>query len=571
MIPQSFVDEVNDRVDIVGLISGLIPGGLSKKGGDSFQACCPFHDEKTPSFTVTPKKKFYHCFGCGAHGTAVKFLIEYKNLRFPEAVREAAAFAGMTLPKEDRPEKSSKEKEEAARYVRARAVLSEAQKIYASNLMANSEAMDYLTNDRGLTVETIERFGLGYAPDKWDTITGLRSFPEEAMDDSGLSTKSDRSSRKYDRFRDRVMIPIKHKDAVIGFGGRSLHGQEPKYLNSPETIVFKKGSVLFGHSEAIDSIRTQGRVFVVEGYLDAISLSQHGVNNTVATLGTAVTTDQIKRLFSMCNHVTFCMDGDNAGRNAAWRVAENILSIVDGRHRVDFMFLPDELDPDDFVRSEGKGAFEQAAQFARTLTEYILDVVKRNLDVGNAESMAGFVNSANAMAMKISEGALRIAFQKQIAESAGMSLDTMLSNLQIPSRSGSESPTSTRYANGRDSGNISVAAKILALAALSRPVFTDQMDLAHLSRFLGQDDKELLLPLLAYIKANQQASNDILLSSMAFNPHAKLIQTLSDVALSPGVDFAAAALVVLDGFRRMESIWKVVQSDHNEKAAGKIA
>lgn len=558
MIPQEFVDEVNDRVDLVSLISSFIPGGLIKKGADNYEACCPFHEEKTPSFTVTPRKKFYHCFGCGAHGNAVRFLMEHQNLPFPEALRYAAQHAGMQVPKPDKPEKTEKEKEDAARYMRARNVLDVAQKIYIDCLRSNKEAMDYLMIDRGLSAETIERFGIGYSPNKWDTITGLRSFDVSAVDDSGMSTKSDRSSSKYDRFRDRIMIPIKYKDYVVGFGGRSLHGQEPKYLNSPETIVFKKGSVLYGLSEAIEDIRAVDRVFVVEGYLDTIALSQHGVRNVVATLGTAVTEGQIKRLFSLCHHVTFCMDGDNAGRNAAWRVAENILSQMGGQHRVDFMFLPDGQDPDDFIRSEGQDAFEQAANHARTLTEYILTIQKRSLNMKNAESIAGFVSTVNDMAMKIPDGSLRVAFQKQIAESAGMSLETMLDSLKDPNSAEAHAQSPGQHG---DSQNISVAAKILALAAMSKPGFMSSIDLVYLSRFLGKEDREMLLPLLAYVKSNPGADIQTLLASLSFNVHAKVIRALADAAHTPGNDYAGDADIILDGFVRMESIWRTVQNN----------
>lgn len=240
MIPQSFIDDVLSRVDLPRFIESFVPE-LVKKSADTYTACCPFHSEKSPSFTITPKKCFYHCFGCGAHGNAINFVMEYKQLPFVEALKEVTAFANMEIPKPDKPQKNQKDREEAARYMRARGALAVAQGVYAAKLQDSKEAMDYLLTKRGITADTIQKFGIGFAPDKWDTITGNRSFSKDAVEDAGLSSKSDKPKQhQYDRFRDRIMFPIYQKEHVIGFSGRALHEQEPKYLNSPETIVFKK-------------------------------------------------------------------------------------------------------------------------------------------------------------------------------------------------------------------------------------------------------------------------------------------------------------------------------------------
>lgn len=577
MIPQSFIDDLLNRIDIVALVSATLPGGL-KKGGANYTACCPFHDEQTASFSVSPTKQFYHCFGCGAHGSAIGFLMEYKQISYPQAIREAAAFVGMEVPEEEKKNRTAEEREAAARYAKAKDALEKAKRIFSAKLLDSQEAMEYLMLERGLTQETIARFQLGLAPDAWDTLTSNKDFDPVALEDAGLSIKPE-TGKRYDRFRDRIMIPILSRKGVIGFGARALHGQEPKYLNSPETVVFRKGHTLFGFNEAIDHIKKAGRVFVFEGYFDAISLSQRGVPNVVATLGTAVTNDQFSKLFKLCEHITFCMDGDNAGRNAAWKIASNILPLMDSQHRVDFMFLPDGMDPDDFIRKEGKKAFLDGSQHARTLTEYIQDVLKRDCNMDNAEDLAAFCTQAYGMADKMSDKVLRIAFLKQISASAGLTLETMLDMLK--KEDPADLPVEDKKASvplpnvhvddekvqKQDSANVSVGAKLIALAAMSCPSFTDALDINSLSRFLGAEDREMLLPVLAYIAANKDASLAALRGTFAYSPHGKIIQALSDAVLISGMDYVADATVILDGYKRMENVWRSVVAAHQGKVA----
>lgn len=557
MIPQHFIDSLLDRVDLPAFIGQYVPD-LKRKSEENFSACCPFHGEKTPSFTVSVRKRFYHCFGCGAHGNAIKFAMEHKGLNFPDAVREVAGFAGMEVPKEDVPERTAEQKREAARYAKAYAVLADAQRVYGAELSKNVDAMEYLTEVRGLSFATINSFGIGYAPDEWNTITGNRAYKKEELMDSGLAAHSEKSPRLYDRFRDRIMVPIYYKDRVVGFGGRTMRDQEPKYLNSPESLVFKKGNLLFGLPQAIDEIRKQGRVYVVEGYMDDIMLHQHGITNVVASLGTAVTESQMKILFALSEHVTFCMDGDNPGRKASWRIAETILPLMDDRHKVDFMFLPDEMDPDDFVRKAGKEGFEQAAHSAKTLTEYLLDELKREADMNNAESMAFYFAAANDLAMKLPNGALMLAFQKQVAEGANVSLDAMLNSLNAGKKPVQEAPQP--QAAKVASANISVAAKILGLASIASREFAAELHPEGISMFLGEEDREFLLPLLGYLRANPQATAEQIVATLSYNPHAKMIRSLvSAESATKGIDLVEDGKAVLDSFRRLGIIWAAVR------------
>ena len=586
MIPKSFLDELNGRVNLPSFIGQYVPA-LKKKGGDTYSAPCPFHEEKTGSFTVSERKGFYHCFGCGAHGDGIRFLMDKNGMAFHDAVEEVAQFVGMQVPKEDRPEKTKQEKEEAGRYMKAISALGESQAIYAKLLSENIEAMEYLA-ERGVTNESIVKFGLGYAPDAWNAITGNKNFSKETLEDAGLSTKKDTSStHTYDRFRDRITFPIYgKKDAVIGFGCRAIHNQDPKYLNSPETLVFKKGTNLYGLSQAQAKIQAQGRVFVVEGYMDVLMLSQYGVENTVASLGTAVTIEQMRKLFTLCSHITFCMDGDKPGRAAAWKAAENILPLLDDSHKIDFLFIPDEQDPDDFVKQHGKKAFDDLALNALTLTDYILGVFVRFTNFQNGESLAKYLVKSNEMADKIEHSMIRLSFQKRIAEEANISLDTMLQmlneqkekqRLKQPIKTDAaqenkkEEGVQTQVAipkDGRKSVDISVAAKIIGIAVLKDKSLAQKLEIEFINKFLSHADREMLFPLLAYIKANVTADDKALLDTLSFNPHAKLINSLLLSASLVGENFnaEAEAKLILDSFRRMGRIYEIVhQSQAKEK------
>ena len=591
MIPKSFIEEVNARVDLVQFIGQRLPE--LKKAGHDYTACCPFHSESSPSFTVSPKKGFYHCFGCGKHGEAINFIMEYEGLKFIEALKVVAESVGMELPKDDRPERTKEEKQEAARFMKALDVLTDVSLGYSALLQESPDAMGYLIN-RGVSHESIQRFGLGFAPDAWNTITGKKQFSREALQDAGLTAKREGKDSVYDRFRDRIMFPIYgKKDAVIGFGGRAIHGQDPKYLNSPECIVFHKGDNLYGVKQAEPAIRAANRVFVVEGYMDVIIVSQFAVENVLAALGTSVTEKQMRKLFRLAARVTFCMDGDEPGRNAAWRAAENILPLLDDSHQVDFMFMPDNMDPDEFVRAFGKEKFEELAGQARSLTDYMMDVLVRETDMQNGESLARYLTEANKQAEKICSGVLKLSFQKRIAELAGISLDTMLGMLKeqkvkveahqaarvvkvatpqpIASQGVAAEPVRPQVVPiaPHAAPEVSIAAKMLGITALHTREVAEKLNTDFLARFLNTADREMLFPLLAYLKVNPTAIGESVVASLSFNPYIALISALVNSADLMGSEFdaRAEARAILERFKMMEKAWAVVLSSQKKTAA----
>src|SRR5215468_10920781 len=387
MIPNDFIRTLLSRVDIVDVIDRYVP---LKKTGANFSACCPFHSEKTPSFTVSPTKQFYHCFGCGAHGTAIGFLMEYGGKSFPDAVEELARDAGLTVPRVERPGES--ERREQAQDLTA--ITLEAAKFYRAQLKESPRAIEYL-KARGLTGAIAAKFGIGYAPDAWQPLAALfPQYDEPALETAGLVIAGE-AGKRYDRFRDRIMFPIHDsRGQVIGFGGRVLGDGEPKYLNSPETPLFSKGRELYGLYLARNAIRAAGRVVVVEGYMDVVALAQHGVEYAVATLGTSTTPAHAQKLFRLAETVVFCFDGDAAGRKAAWRALENTLPVLaDGRNAL-FLFLPDGEDPDDFIRKRGKAAFEALVEQATPLSEFLIAELSARHPPSSAEGRAALVHAA---------------------------------------------------------------------------------------------------------------------------------------------------------------------------------
>jgi len=418
MIPNDFIATLLGRVDIVQVIDRYVP---LKKAGANYQACCPFHSEKTPSFTVSPVKQFYHCFGCGAHGTAVGFLMEYGGKSFPDAVEELARDAGLEVPKSERA--GDKERHEAVADLGS--VLLTAARFYRGNLKSSTRAIDYLKK-RGLTGTIAARYGVGYAADDWQGLAA--TFPDYASDtlvQAGLVINGE-SGKRYDRFRDRVMFPIHDsRGRVIGFGGRIIDQGEPKYLNSPETPLFSKGRELYGLFLARDAIHKSGKVVVVEGYMDVVALAQHGVEYAVATLGTATTPVHAQKLFRMADTVVFCFDGDAAGRKAAWRALENTLPVLLDGKNARFLFLPDGEDPDDYIRKRGKAEFERAADAAVPLSEFLLSELAARHPLTNAEGRAAFLAAARPLIGAITAPMLGALMRRQVAEMTGLSDDEL--------------------------------------------------------------------------------------------------------------------------------------------------
>ena len=388
-IPENFIQDLLARTDLVELIDSRVP---LKKTGRNYSACCPFHQEKTPSFTVAPDKQFYYCFGCGASGNAVGFLMEYEHLNFPEAVKQLASRAGMEVP-ETRPETPA-DRQRKDRLQSLYDLLSRAEKFYAQQLRQAPErqkAVSYLKG-RGLSGEIAKRFGLGFAPPGFDNLINGLSLTETGLEQAlaaGLLVRREDTGRTYDKFRDRIIFPIRDsRGRTIGFGGRVLGDGKPKYLNSPETPVFHKGQELYGLWEWRQSRDRSDRLYVVEGYMDVIALTQHGVPNVVATLGTATTEDHARKLFRQVNEVILCFDGDQAGVRAAWRALESLLPALDDGKQVRFLFLPEGEDPDTLVRQQGPEALRALTDKADALSTYLFRHLAEGLDLDTVDGRA---------------------------------------------------------------------------------------------------------------------------------------------------------------------------------------
>ncbi|HUQ52969.1 MAG TPA: DNA primase, partial [Gammaproteobacteria bacterium] len=376
-IPQAFIDELVARADIVEVVGARV---TLKRAGSNYKGLCPFHGEKTPSFTVSPSKGFYHCFGCSAHGTAIGFLMAYDNLEFPQAVEALAEMMGLEVPRENAGQPEHRDENEELY-----ALLREADQIYRAALRSSDTAIAYLKK-RGIDGATAGRFGIGYAPNAWDTVLrqlGTSDARVAKLLQAGLVVANE-SGRRYDRFRDRIMFPIRSaRGHVIGFGGRVLDSGEPKYLNSPETPIFRKGQELYGLYEARQNPGKPKSIIVVEGYLDVASLVQFGVENVVATLGTAMTAENMKRLTRLTDRVIFCFDGDRAGRAAAWRALETALPYGGGTFELKFLLLPESDDPDSFVRSKGPDAFRALAETAAPLSDFLVKELTARVDLNS--------------------------------------------------------------------------------------------------------------------------------------------------------------------------------------------
>jgi DNA primase len=421
VIPQSFIQDLLNRVDIVDVVGKYVQ---LKKGGANFMGLCPFHNEKSPSFTVSPTKQFYHCFGCGAHGTAISFLIEYSGLGFVEAVKDLAQGVGMTVPDNDDRIPPAQRAEQQAKSMALSDAMSAACDFYRQQLRAAPNAVEYLKG-RGLTGEIAAKFGLGYSPDEWDSLRKV--FPDyevPALVEAGLVIdKSDEDGgqrmgrKRYDRFRHRVMFPIRNtKGQVIGFGGRVMDGGEPKYLNSPETPLFQKGSELYGLFEARQAIREAGYVLVTEGYMDVVALAQLGFPQAVATLGTACTPIHVQKLLRQTDEVVFSFDGDSAGRRAARRALDACLIHASDNKIIKFLFLPKEHDPDSYVREKGAEAFEQQIKEAMPLSQFLIKEVVGDNDMTTPEGRARAQFDAKPMLQALPPSSLRLQIVRSLAQ-----------------------------------------------------------------------------------------------------------------------------------------------------------
>jgi len=411
VIPKSFVQDLLNRIDIVDVIERYVP---LKKAGTNFVACCPFHNEKSPSFTVSQTKQFYHCFGCGAHGTAIGFVMEHAGMGFVDAVEELARSISVEVPREANSPTQQKVAPDLYDLMQA------ATRYYREQLKQTPRAIDYLKR-RGLSGEVAARFGIGYAPDAWQNLEAVApNYKDASLVATGMVIEGE-GDKRYDRFRDRIMFPIVNiRGQVIGFGGRILDKGEPKYLNSPETTLFEKGHELYGLYQAQKTIRAKQCVIVVEGYMDVVALAQHGVEYAVATLGTATTPYHVQKLLRLSEQVVFCFDGDRAGQKAAWRALENALpQLVDGK-RIGFLFLPEEHDPDTYIREFGREAFEELVENSLPLSGYLLRELTSQVDLHTPEGRNALLQKAQPLLVAISAPATALLLRKEVAALAGV-------------------------------------------------------------------------------------------------------------------------------------------------------
>ncbi|UPQ87648.1 DNA primase [Vibrio sinaloensis] len=424
-IPRSFIDDLLARLDIVDIIDARVK---LKKKGKNYGACCPFHNEKTPSFSVSQEKQFYHCFGCGVHGNAIDFMMEYERLDFVEAIEELASFLGLDVPREQRQGGSFQSNQPKANSEQKRNlydIMGSIAQFYRDQLKQPSSkvAIDYL-KDRGLSGQIVQKFGIGYVAEEWDLVRknfGQSPQTQEMLVSGGMLIENDKGNR-YDRFRGRVMFPIRdRRGRVIGFGGRVIGDGTPKYLNSPETPIFHKGKELYGLYEVLQAHREPKQILVVEGYMDVVALAQYGVDYSVASLGTSTTGDHIQLLFRQTNTVVCCYDGDRAGREAAWRALENALQYLKTGNTLKFLFLPDGEDPDSYVRKHGKQALEQQIEQATPLSSYLFDnlIEIHQLNLGTHEGKSALRAHASALIDKIPDPYFQELLEKLLDERTG--------------------------------------------------------------------------------------------------------------------------------------------------------
>ncbi len=434
-IPKQFIDDLLARADIVDLIDGRVP---LKKAGKNYQACCPFHNEKSPSFTVSQDKQFYHCFGCGEHGNAISFLMEFDRLDFVDAVEELASYCGVEVVREENNASPAQQRQQQLAYQQKQddyELMNQVSRFYQQQLKTAADketAINYLKS-RGLSGEIVKRFGIGYISDAWDGMMKVFSSQGKAnqqLVDLGMAIQGDKN-RPYDRFRARIMFPIRDKRGrVIGFGGRVLGDEKPKYLNSPETRVYHKGQELYGLYEAKQANKTLNRLVVVEGYMDVVTLAQHGVDYAVASLGTSTTSDQLQTLFRTVKEVICCYDGDRAGRDAAWRAMENALPLIRDGFSLKFVFVPDGEDPDSLIREKGQQAFEKILDQAMPLSQFLFDKFLEDNPVNSMEEKVALIDKLQPYIFKLPDSMLKNSIIDEMSAHFGVTSEKRLLELQ---------------------------------------------------------------------------------------------------------------------------------------------
>ncbi len=538
-IPQQFIDELITRVDIVELINVRVP---LRKVGRNYTARCPFHDEKTPSFSVNPDKQFYYCFGCGAHGTALGFLMDYDHLGFLDAVRDLASSVGMQMPqtldaKSDAGAPAINQSKDLYELLEQAAVF------YKRQLREHAQApraIEYLKG-RGLSGDISRDFDIGYAPPGWDNL--LRAFNananpalqvqlveaglviEKGEKDSGGRSSASLHSGRYDRFRDRIMFPIRDaRGRVMGFGGRVLGDELPKYLNSPETPVFHKGRELYGLHEARKAVRQLDRLLVVEGYMDTVALAQFGIRHVVATLGTAITRDHLEKIFRLVPEVVFCFDGDRAGREAAWRALQNALPLMQEGRQARFMFLPDGEDPDTLIRKEGQAGFEARIENSVALSTFFYNQLTQQVDTLSMDGRARLVELVRPLLSNVPEGVFRHMMLARLAEVARTDvamLTQVVTGAAPAARPARRRVTAVAHAAGRSP--VRIAIEIL----LYQPVLAQQVSDAQALARLDVPGVSLLVQMLELLQARPHLNTAALLEHWRGTQEGKYLAKLA--------------------------------------------
>jgi len=519
-IPQNFIDDLIARSDIVEVINARVP---LKRKGKEYTACCPFHNEKTPSFTVSENKQFYYCFGCHAKGNVIGFLMDYEHLSYIDAIESLAADLHLDIPHENDAHANQNKQDKQPFYD----ILNRATELYQQQLKSSERAINYL-KQRGLTGDIARQFKIGYAPDSWDFLIshlGKTTNSLNALRATGLIITNE-SNKTYDRFRDRIMFPITdQRGRVIGFGGRILDQGEPKYLNSPENAVFHKGLELYGLYETRQALRKIDRILVVEGYMDVVALAQHGINYAVASLGTATTTEQIQKTFRTTHEIIFCYDGDNAGKKAAWRALENTLPVIRDGMVAKFLFLPEKEDPDTMVRKEGKEAFEQRIKHAMTLSDFLFNTLKAASDTTTREGKAQLASKANSLLQKMHNSLFKDLLVEELSTLVGLSQQQLESKIDSKPEEKKPPVKTVKPLRGQQ---ILINKTRIAIALLAQnPVLASHYKAPESFKEASNKGLQLLYTLQQTIESNPEISPAALLERFRDSEHEKVLNTLS--------------------------------------------
>ncbi|MBD8525712.1 DNA primase [Pseudomarimonas arenosa] len=521
-IPDAFIDDLLARTDIVDVIQTRVP---LKKQGREYSARCPFHDERSPSFTVSPTKQFYHCFGCGAHGSAIKFLMEYDRLEFLDAVEELAKRVGIEVPRETRTQHQRGDFEELYQ------VCEQAGRFFQSQLQLSDRALRY-TEKRGLSAETLQRFAIGYAPDAWEALKnqlGAEGKRLNLLDRAGLLSRNEQG-RVYDKFRDRLIFPIHdRRGRVIAFGGRVLEKDDgPKYLNSPETPLFHKGRELYGLWQVRQANAKVEKLIVVEGYMDVVALFQYGISTAVATLGTATTPDHAELLFRNATDVYFCFDGDRAGRSAAWKALESVLPrLRDGRQAY-FLFLPEGEDPDSLLRAGGAAAFDRQLEQAVPLSEFFFAQMSEDIKLGTLDGKARLAERCRPMIGKMPDGAFRDLMEQRLLELSGV-------GLAAPTSSVAAAQAESRPRRPVGTHKRSLVRTVITLL-LQQPSLARELNAELPFADLDQPGVPLLLEIIATCQQRDLTSAASLLQCFAEREEAEALRKLALTELPGDVE-----------------------------------